>query len=424
MGGDLKTRKFHEQGRNHREALKNFLIETRKRKVIERRADEDRERILRQIDADAHRAMGGLAGAGGAGAGASAGGGMGAGASAAAAAGAGAGANARAADAPRADVWPADGESAEKTAAEDGVGDGIYDVDGAFFLMGEHESARALLVDGAAVEVLLSGSEEWEVAQVLAVRDAFVPFTMIVTRTVTVALPNGARVDLPAASLRFPLGDEASAAALRGPVVDARPDDDGADVEVLSPPVPVDEGTGLGQWATVVVEPARKRARAGDGSARVDDSAVARSSAGADAGADTGAGGHDLAHFHANPSKALDAAASVERRTNAALEAVDDDNRGDAFFTYNPYGGDTYKGIRLGAVVDPATAGAAQEGLAAATEQTGDATGWATVSAAAAAPAAASAIAAPVHAANAAPAVEFKARAMGGAGRAARKRLE
>lgn len=392
MGGDSKTRKFHEQGRNHREALKAFLINTRKRKVAERRADEDKESILKQINADAHRAMGT----------------------------AGAGANVHAADASCADSNRGDKERRDVELsltgdAEEGVGDGIYDVDGAFFLMGEHESARQLLIEGAAVEVLISGREEWAAAQVLAVRAVAVPFTTIVTRTVTVALPDGARVDLPAASLRIPLGDDSSAAALRGAAGDARPEDDGGkDVESPPPTVPVDEGTGLGQWATVIVEPSRKRGR-------VDDATVARTATSIDTGAD----GNDLAHFHANPSKALDAAASSERRTNAALEAVDDDNRGDAFFTYNPYGGDMYKGIRLGAVVDPAATQAADASIRPAekSETEGDMSGWATVSAEPVVPVARTAVTT-VSAALAAPIVEFKARIMGGGGRPMRKRLE
>jgi hypothetical protein len=413
MGGDPKTRKFHEQGRKHRDALKSFLIETRKRKVAVRRAEEDTARMLKQIDADAHRAMG-------VGVSSSTGVGVGAGVDAGVGAGAGAGAGhsvrggaasfARDAERPRA--------SADE-GVEDGVGDGIYDVDGAYYLMGEHETSRSLLVEGTAVEVLRSGFEEWTPAQIVVLREAIVPFTKIVTRTVTVALMTGERVDLPAASLRVPLGDEAAAAALRGADRTSPPDDA---VNLDAPPsAPIDEVTGLGKWAAVAVEPARKRARAIDAAGAVDTS-------GGDGHARVDDNTHELAHFHANPSKALDAAASLERRTNAALEAVDDDNRGDAFFTYNPYGGGTYKGIQLSAVVDlaaPPSATAARQTTA---EPEGDG-GWATVKVTSNAPPAANSATAPTASSAApappAPAVEFKARGMsGGAVRVARKRLE
>ena len=166
LKNDPMTLRGHEGGRGHREALKRFLIDTRKRKVADRKTEDDKTRMLGQIEKDAHEAMygpGTYVGVGG-------GNDLGAGAGVSARAGAppqtlhqqqptriagvGSGSNrmplpggqhsrppvaAILSGSGGAGSGSGDGNGLSNAASgeeEDDVGDGLYEIDGAFFFDG------------------------------------------------------------------------------------------------------------------------------------------------------------------------------------------------------------------------------------------------------------------------------------------------
>jgi hypothetical protein len=450
LKNDPMTVRGHEGGRGHREALKRFLIDTRKRKVAERNADDEKTRILRQIEKDAQEAM---YGPGVATASGSAGGVLSAPvpapSSAASALSKGSGANrtplpgggrswqqqndAKAAGASMDSVFLPKEVSDMGTIIEDTVGDGVYDVDGSFFIMGEHVNARALLVPGALCEALVN--DDWLAAVVATpVRDVAVPNTTIVSSRVSVMIGDAPACDMLTSAVRVPLQPEV-AESLRTSAAAAEEESD-AVVE----PAPRDESTGLGLWAAVPAETSEQVAAASSNKRmRVDYN-----------DADGGGDPASLRALHANPSKALDRLEAAGRGTGA--NAADDIDVGDdAFAAYNPYGGDTYRGFRLNATLGaPSAASAATLPLAASTapaestqgakvaagEQKPSVAGWAlieepiTLPAGGEEPAVAKAAAdrAPLPAIAVAqvasePSVAFKARAFGGAKGAVRKRI-
>ena len=376
------TVRGHEGGRGHREALKSFLINTRKRKVVDRKIEDDKTRMLAQIEKDAHEAMYGVGTYAGAGAGA----GVGAGAGAGSGAGSGAGAGLRVATGSGSNRMPLPGgqwrpppmpitqifagpaagptftyggggtPTPAPAPLEDDIGDGVYDVDGAFFLMGEHKSASLLLLHGAPCEALVG--DDWLPATVAgSLRDVPIPHTTLFSTQVTIVLAaGGAARDVPVSALRVPLAEETAEALRTAAVAVAVAAKVGRAEEEAPLDVVVarDEETGFGLWTALPVTAesdeaasattTRKRAR----TTEEDGAAAARGGAG-DKHKHDGATGPSLSSLHANPSKALDRLEAHNRGVGADANVDEAGDAGDdAFAAYNPYGGDTYKGFRLG----------------------------------------------------------------------------
>jgi hypothetical protein len=348
--------KLHNQGQRHKNAEKDFLLEQRKSKFEERNAANELARTLREIEQTAAVAIARDVGAGAAfgeppGAARAPRGGA-----AGAAAG---GATSRGGAAP-----PPSAEEAEAY-----IDDGLYDVRGVTFLMGEHHTADSRLTPGRAVEVLLPevpGSEpSWRPASLRGVRNFAVPFTNVVLRNCAVTLltppsPGAAvDVDVPRTAVRVPLtGEEAAVVrdaheALRkgAPASAAQPDAGAAGQAAPPPPPPpprdIDPDTGLGRWA--VVEPAEEEegeeaeAAAAGGTGRPSKRKREEE--------------FDLAALHYDPSKALDLLTSKRVRDGAgqgwaqASEDAYEQEEGalDALGAYNAAGssGRLYKGMRL-----------------------------------------------------------------------------
>jgi hypothetical protein len=445
LKNDPMTIRGHEGGRGHREALKSFLIDTRKRKIADRKAEDDKARMLLQIEKDAHEAMYGpgtyMGGGGGGGGGGRGGitsapsqqqqllqaprvpGGGGqfrppiAAAVVVHSSGSGSGSG-------------SGGGGGGGEAEEDDVGDGVYDVDGTFYLMGEHKSARALLVPGAACEALVG--DNWLAAIVTGpLRDVAIPHTSLTSMLVPVSIggTGGEGKELLASALRVPLAEETAdalkAIAVAGAVEDGEGGETGLTEQVIR-----DDDTGFGLWSAV---PAVEEEEGGNNESKTGTTTATRKRARInedDDGGAAGSGAPSLSSLHANPSKALDRLEAHRRGVGADAHGLDDeaDVGGDAFAAYNPYGGDKYKGFRLGDKVGSGGNGggvAPEEKKPPAAATTVD--GWAVI-----APPAP-----PLHATrlpsvqvaqlDIAPPVEsiaFKARAFGGAKNAVRKRIE
>ena len=144
-------------------------------------------------------------------------------------------------------------------------------------------------------------------------------------------------------------------------------------------------------------------------------------------------GAPSLSSLHANPSKALDRLEAHGRGVGADAHGLDEADVGDdAFAAYNPYGGDNYKGFRLGDKVGHGGGGVVPQGIQSADEKkplAATVDGWTLIAAAAPPPHL------PLHV-TALPSVQvaqleiapiesiaFKARAFGGAKNAGRKRI-
>jgi len=280
-----------------------------------------------------------------------------------------------------------------EVAEEEDLGDGTYEVDGKWYLMGEHDSASTLLLPGALCQVLLSGDGLWCPAETTGAGSlTLVPNTSIRTRKYPVRLLDPAQggggggsgeLVLPASSLRLAL-TEAQRVRLKQAWMDAhgisatmegnRGVGESTSVGEATEesdhpatlPAPIDENTGLGAWQTVAI----KKEPEGEAAEVEGESRASKKSRRAHEELE-----NTLAIHFSDPSKALDSLAARGRgagrgATQQLDEEEEEDSGPSALHAFNPSGGTSikaYRGFSLAPPPPPRTVsslppGAAQEG--------------------------------------------------------------